>query len=517
MIANKIFFENEFNYLKIFIFSISFFISIYCIWISRLHFLDDTFIHLRIANNILEKGIFSFNGLEKDFSSSSPLYTLILSFGLKIWQSPFLPKLINVIIYFYVYAIICLNFAKSNNNIKDIFLTFSILAYSSPLAVRWLTDGMESCLVLLFSIFLGNYIFKISSLSNKDFNTRFWMENIIINGLAVFLRVEFAFIILWSIISLETIDLVCNRFYIIRKKFIRIIFQLLPLLFSLGLLFFIFGEITPDTSIAKSGIEYNIFSLSWTIARSHLSSSFFGISLFIIWIFSFLIIFLKTYRSKDLISIKTFYLNILINFSMLFLIILIAFRGQMIQGIRYFIFIESFLITFNYLTLNKRLKNTKILSFSDIKKFIFPFLVAITLLWLIYDFNVFYRISQGRSETFLNLKNQDFSCYEGSNTLAWDVGMIGYFSKSNILDPNGLVNGREIAKLSTDIRLENFIKNKKIDNIFANKVQFEELQKFIDTSTWSKIGEYEFPNFRQNSSDTHYLLRSPNAKKCYKN
>ena len=48
------------------------------------------------------------------------------------------------------------------------------------------------------------------------------------------------------------------------------------------------------------------------------------------------------------------------------------------------------------------------------------------------DFSVLKKISSGRSETFLKFSRKDFSCLNNSNLLAWDVGLIGYFSKSKI-------------------------------------------------------------------------------------
>ena len=134
------------------------------------------------------------------------------------------------------------------------------------------------------------------------------------------------------------------------------------------------------------------------------------------------------------------------------------------------------------------------------------------LIW--HDFNVLNKISEGRSQTFLNLRNQDLSCLNDKNLIAWDVGMIGYFSKSFILDPNGLVNGRKFAKLSEDERLNQFINKKKIDYVFVNDKQMNELGKYLELLKWKNLGSYSFPNFRKNSQDIHYLLKSPNSENC---
>ena len=92
--------------------------------------------------------------------------------------------------------------------------------------------------------------------------------------------------------------------------------------------------------------------------------------------------------------------------------------------------------------------------------------------------------------------------------------MIGYFSKSVILDPNGLVNGREIAKLSEDDRLNQFIENNNLDYIFVNDKQMRQVGKYLNLTKWIKLGSYSFPNFNKKSQDIHYLLKSPKSESC---
>ena len=134
--------------------------------------------------------------------------------------------------------------------------------------------------------------------------------------------------------------------------------------------------------------------------------------------------------------------------------------------------------------------------------------------WFWHDFYTLDKISEGRSQTFFNLRNQDLSCLKNKNLIAWDVGMIGYFSKSFILDPNGLVNGRELAKLNEDDRLNLFINKSKIDYVFLNDNQMREVGKYLELTNWINLGAYAFPNFKKNSQDIHYLLKSPKLESC---
>ena len=105
--------QKEFGFWKISLILLTAISAIYGICITRNHFLDDTFIHLKIASNIVEKGIYSFNGITRDFSTSSPLYTTLLSLGLRIWESPYLAKTLNIFFYFFNYSIISIFLLKT--------------------------------------------------------------------------------------------------------------------------------------------------------------------------------------------------------------------------------------------------------------------------------------------------------------------------------------------------------------------------------------------------------------------
>ena len=177
----------------------------------------------------------------------------------------------------------------------------------------------------------------------------------------------------------------------------------------------------------------------------------------------------------------------------------------MVQGIRYFIFLETFLISYNLLICNTYDFNQLVHKKTNYKYILCLFIPLLISPWLWHDFNGLKRISEGRSQTFLNLSNQDLGCLNNKNLIAWDVGMIGYFSKSFILDPNGLVNGRELAKLRGDDRLNQLIKNNDIDYAFVNEFQLKD---------WINLGSYKFPNFKKNSQDIHYLLKKPNSESC---
>lgn len=68
------------------------------IWISRRMCLDDAFIHLRIAHQLLAHGYYSFNGEAPTYSTSSPAYTALLAVLAHFFAGPMLPKILGELI-----------------------------------------------------------------------------------------------------------------------------------------------------------------------------------------------------------------------------------------------------------------------------------------------------------------------------------------------------------------------------------------------------------------------------------
>lgn len=498
------------NFWKISLITICTCSAIYGLLITTDHYLDDTFTHLRIARNLMENGFYSFNGIFRDFSTSSPLYTAILSIGLRFWDSPYLAKFTSLIFYYSVYIFTSIYLLKTQN-LKALISSIFLIGISSPFGVRWLTDGMETSLIMLFSIILAyNFesILRINDNENKTINYYF---SYFICTFSILLRIEFIFIIVWFIIVYIISNVFLQDRFDYRNLFLRTIPFILSVITSFGFLYINFGSFTPDTSIAKAGVKYNISYFITSILRPHFGASLFGISLAISLLLSFYLIYVNkiSLNNKNLNSF-----SYLINFSFPLMLILIFFKGQMIQGIRYLVFLETFLISFNLLT-SKNYDLSGFVNKRTYYKYLSLFLVPLILSpWLWNDFKVLKKISKGRSESFINLSNRDFKCLRNKNLISIDFGMISYFSKAFILDPSGLVNGRDLAKLNMDERMNEFLKNKNIHYAFLNDEQIEELKGYLNLRDWETIGSYKFPNFGKNSDDIHYLLKSPEIEKC---
>ena len=70
-------------------------------YFTRNYFLDDTFIHLRIAENFIDTGEFVFNKnqVSSSYPTSSPFYTTLLYILLSFYDSPYITKIANIAAY----------------------------------------------------------------------------------------------------------------------------------------------------------------------------------------------------------------------------------------------------------------------------------------------------------------------------------------------------------------------------------------------------------------------------------
>lgn len=116
--------------------------------------LDDSFIHMAIARNLAQHGIWGVAG-EFSSTSSSPLYTVILA-GLNIIFKPldyYLPLLINTAAFALLLANThrILNRNGINNTVE--FITLSALFFFTPLPVLALS-GLEHIIHILLSVII---------------------------------------------------------------------------------------------------------------------------------------------------------------------------------------------------------------------------------------------------------------------------------------------------------------------------------------------------------------------------
>ncbi|MBX3044169.1 MAG: hypothetical protein KF896_10675 [Ignavibacteriae bacterium] len=174
--------------------------------------LDDTYIHLAIAENLSEHSVWGVTSHEFSSSSSSILYTLILAFLIKIFGSNgLLPLIVNIVITYIITIYLFHLFTKfyyditsreksdilSHKENLQIFLVTLITSIFAPVIILTLS-GMEHNLQILLTIAFVDYLVRsVNNYSKSDF-----IKLLLLSVAVTSVRFEGIFLIFLAIILL---------------------------------------------------------------------------------------------------------------------------------------------------------------------------------------------------------------------------------------------------------------------------------------------------------------------------
>jgi len=150
---------------------------------SFIYPVDDTFIHLELANNLANYGVWGINSHEFASASSSLLYTLILSLFTKIFSSGvLLPFAVNVIAGILFLVVINNWLAKQQLSTNAIVWVNLLLSFFTPLPVL-IISGMEHTLQCLFTFLFVFYSCEWIAKSRQDDSSQKFLWRIAIYGM----------------------------------------------------------------------------------------------------------------------------------------------------------------------------------------------------------------------------------------------------------------------------------------------------------------------------------------------
>lgn len=435
----------------------------YMLIVSRHAYLDDAFIHLRFAEHLATGRGFSYNDHQTDFGSSSPLYVCLLSVLVRAFGDvPFLPKLLSVFFLLLTQAILVIEAMKCPasrdlNPWEALFLLTTL-----PVALRWLTDGMETSLILFSALTLVLALFWEEG---KSQNVWAWFLRCAVGTIACFLRIEDLFLVVAAILFLAM-----DRGWNGRWRMSA--FPLLAgALAAESILVIIFGHLLPDTSVAKAHSGTWLESCS-SLVRVNLAAPSLGLGCLGLWLS------LAFLQRKSRMW--------MVNLGMPLFFVLVVASGQAIQGVRYFVGLYFLFITAN---LAVKVPEWKL------------GLRWAAILWLAvfcFEAVLVHKVFEGRSESYRLFCERNWSPIHGQNLLAYDVGMIGYFSQATIEDAHGLVNGRETASLPPGQR-ERRAAMASYRYAFLNSEQLLRINALVPVKKFTRIsGDFPFPNVAGN-------------------
>lgn len=466
------------------------------LYASRFAMLDDALIHLRYAAFLHDQHRVTYDGITASYGTSSLIYVTLLALLRSITISPMLPKTISCIFYLLVILYLLDIKNKTSATREARFVWMALLAITlSPMAIRWLTDGMETSLVVLMTIILSTAVWKFSRSDECTVGVYLWLATL--GFLMVLLRTELA-----ALSLIATCASLASR-WARRKPSASALGTLLsstPLavgaFLGMALIWSIFGRVLPDTAVAKS----SGFSLRPLDAAAHvIASSFcFGCGALLLFLLSAWLWLRVIRRSADARSGLPVWL--IVNSCFPIVLVLSCMRGQAVQGVRYFLWPLFFSIVWNLLTLGLAVLDKP----AHRSHYPLAWGLAIVLILLFpADWHYASRAMSGRAQTFLSMRDAGLSRYRDRLVIAGDIGFIGYFTGAEVCDLSGLVNGLQAAALPTAQRARRCVEQKP-GLLFVTESQRLMLAPFLDFTAWAPALSVDFQNV--NNNDRHILF-----------
>lgn len=457
---------------------------------------DDALIHLRYADNLFRTHLITYDGVHSNYGASSLLYVYLLSFLRLFTSSPDLPRVFSSCVHIVLVVGLSFLFTQAiplESRLARLLGLTTLVIVVTPSAIRWLDDGMETGLVLTFVALLCWVTFRQSTrvaITYPEF-----AAFVLLGFLAVLLRVELILlcglsfgILGWqSLFVLQSEPKPSGRLKTITCCSHLLLGGILALAFIRIKMHFLL----PDTAVAKSSSELVWGAAVSTAAKVLVGALSFGIGMFLFWLLTILL----------LVRARRFTVaTLLANMVFPILMFLAALRGQQIQGARYFAWTFCFSILWNVLQLGtvSPLGTEK----QPVSALAYGFLVLL-LLALPYESSTLYPVLKSRSILLNQFKSDHLEHFEGKRGIAFDVGLIGYFSRADICDLAGLVNGREKAHETNSQRIAGCVASHP-DFLFIDLNTIDALRPFMSFSGWQVCSYYDFKNVR--SSSRHFLL-----------
>jgi hypothetical protein len=468
---------------------------------------DDAFIHLRYAANLLRYHMISYDGVHRDYGTSSLLYVWLLAGLREFFMSPVLPRAVSSVFHVTLFCGLAWAFPRALRSAPKLAWGFALLLLAilvMPMAVRWLDDGMETSLTLCLVSLLA---FSISRLGHSEsLSMRSWVWLLVLGCVATLTRVEY--LLLMGVASLtlffarSSLRSDAAPKVSVSSRLRLAAYCAAPLwggLLAAGVIFLTMHTLVPDTAIAKAD-AYAPWLVTVGVTLSVFESS---LSLGVILLLFWLLTAAAVIAYKRRISLSILAANSLFPV----VLALAAQRGQQVQGVRYFTWTLLFPIVWNILELRwsasePARSTTRMLGLAG-------YGVACVLLLLVpIESVLLYKEFGRREQSLAEFRAQHLERLSSMKLVAFDVGYIGYFTQSPLCDMAGLVNGRTRAALPFKDRVKACAAEHPQYG-FVSGFSLWELSQALDLKGWSICSVYDLANLR--ASDVHYLIASPAA------
>jgi hypothetical protein len=476
---------------------------VFCIVLSWAAILDDAMIHLRYADNLLRTHQITYDGVHPNYGVSSLLYVSLLALLRGFISSPNLPRGVSSAAHLLLFGGVAVLLAKSiprpASRVRLLGLLLLLLLVV-PSAIRWLDDGMETGLALCFTALICWLTFRESH--HPDTTLWSYAALVLVGFFTVMLRTELAMLcaIAFAILTLKKAgsDRTLQTWF---TAAIQSTHLLLGGILAMGLIVLKMHVLLPDTAVAKShGISiWNRVPIS--AAHAIAGGMSFGAGMLLLWLLTFFLLL----RSRR-VSLPPLLANAVFPLTLTLAVL----RGQEIQGIRYLEWTLFFSVLWNILELGTAAPDNPRIEQDAFGRVSAYALLVLVLLMLPFEASLIYPLVASRAKLMVSVPHRHLDVLQGKLGIAADVGVIGFFSKANICDISGLVDGRQFARLTSQQRMLACAATKP-DFLFFSRNQLVHFNQFFPVGGWQICGEFEMPDVH--SKEIHYLVVPPSTAK----
>jgi hypothetical protein len=198
------------------------------------------------------------------------------------------------------------------------------------------------------------------------------------------------------------------------------------------------------------------------------------------------------------------------NLALLVLWCVVAARGQFVQGIRHLLAPLVFTIAANAALLGATtLRDLRVpMPTPLLRKPLARCAAAVLALGFVAELAMFHAIVESRTAAFLDMRALQLAALHDAEGIAWDVGHLMYFTKGQVCDVSGVVNGRRTARTPESQRLEDCLQRDVAFLFVTSDNAVEIIEKAGSRfAGWPVCGQYLFRNVRATSP--HFLAVSP--------
>ncbi|MCU7617895.1 hypothetical protein NZ698_11865 [Chryseobacterium sp. PBS4-4] len=469
---------------------------------------DDAYIHLALAKNFALHKVWGMTQYTFSSSSSSPIFTFILSILIYIFGNhDIIPLIFNLIISFFVIYFLDKYYSQYFQQNRNVIIASLFTLFFAVFHLQVML-GMEHVLQV-FLIVVNIYFFQkwLDSDFKKSESAYWFYFTIALLGLV---RFESMF----YFVSLAFVFVCLKNF---RNAFLTLVCGFLPILIFGYFNYQQSGYFLPYSVVVKGARIELAGDFVSQLQHLLLNKLFLNITFYKVGLFFLLITVVLLYRDyRNKISFHQLILNNFLLIVLSFTLILHSFFGTFRAFFRY----EAYISVAFVMVIIPRLKHFFVNPLFAFKKDkVMGLLIIFNVLLLVYKFGFSHLMIVNGSRNIYEQQIQSAKFlkkyYNTSKVVANDIGAICYFSDIHLLDIVGLgskemipynENGREF-----DQKFENFVTEYSIKNNYDLAIVYEEWFGGYVPKNWKKVAVLTIDD-NINAAVDHVVIYSINPE-----